>query len=352
MKPDKVSAVLKDYRSGKASSASELAKLHGVSRSAVYRLLKTEAAKPHEAPSGTSQQVPARQVQAAPQRPTKEGEDANEVVTESLMDTLFNKAEAFANNLGLPEQSGEVKHVEVKDEAAEREKEEKLDAFIDTLMGNQPAAMNLPEGLQAALDGPMVEEPMPVHVRRRLNYQDLEDTPREVEEVRTPPPEARRADVIQKIIFNLQHFGPQLEVITGPNREQYIQTLALMSVPQLRETLTTLERTRSVGNIANGFKHVFYMLGQATETATQFIGMTTQGFTSQLKAQEEEVSMIMKEIAIEQWERLKVMDSPQVRLGMLFCMTLIQVDTRNKLEAHFKQSQAVPESIARSSVDL
>jgi hypothetical protein len=163
---------------------------------------------------------------------------------------------------------------------------------------------------------------------------------------------ARRAELTQKIIFNLQHFGPQLEVITGPNREQYIQTLTSMSVPQLRETLTTLERTRSVGNIANGFKHVFFMLGQATETATQFIGMTTQGFTSQLKAQEEEVSMIMKEIAIEQWERLKVMDSPQVRLSMLFCMTLIQVDTRNKLEAHFKQSQAVPESIARNSVDL
>jgi hypothetical protein len=342
MKPDKVSAVLKDYRSGKASSASELAKLHGVSRSAVYRLLKAETGK---APTDTST---SQQVPATPQRPEKVTTEDTDT-GESLIDTLFNKAEAFANNLGLPEQSGEVKHVEVKDEAAEREKEEKLDAFIDTLMGNQPVAMNLPEGLQAALDAPMEK---PVHVRRRVNYQDLEDTPREVEEVRAPPPEARRADVIQKIIFNLQHFGPQLEVITGPNREQYIQTLTSMSVPQLRETLTTLERTRSVGNIANGFKHVFFMLGQATETATQFIGMTTQGFTSQLKAQEEEVSMIMKEIAIEQWERLKVMDSPQVRLSMLFCMTLIQVDTRNKLEAHFKQSQAVPESIARSSVDL
>jgi hypothetical protein len=344
MKPDKVSAVLRDYRSGKASSATELAKLHGVSRSAVYRLLKAETGKGTDT---SQQQSQAQQVQAAPQRPEKASDDTE--TGESLMDTLFTKAEAFANNLGLPEVSGEVKHVEVKDEAAEREKEEKLDAFIDTLMGNQLVAMNLPEGLQAALDAPMEK---PVHVRRRVNYQDLEETPREVEEVRAPPPEARRAEVIQKIIFNLQHFGPQLEVITGPNREQYIQTLTSMSVPQLRETLTTLERTRSVGNIANGFKHVFYMLGQATETATQFIGMTTQGFTSQLKAQEEEVSMIMKEIAIEQWERLKVMDSPQVRLSMLFCMTLIQVDTRNKLEAHFKQSQAVPESIARSSVDL
>jgi hypothetical protein len=45
------------------------------------------------------------------------------------------------------------------------------------------------------------------------------------------------------------------------------------------------------------------------------------------------------------------MDSPQVRLGMLFCMTLVQVDTRNKLDEHFKRSQ-VPEHIAKNSVDL
>jgi hypothetical protein len=152
-------------------------------------------------------------------------------------------------------------------------------------------------------------------------------------------------------VFNIQHFGPQLEVITGSNREAFLQGLSALSTPQLSETLTTLERTRSVGNIANGFKHLFYVAGQATETATQFAGMTTQGFTAQLRAQDEEVTMIMKELAIEQWERLKVMDSPQVRLGMLFCMTLVQVDTRNKLDEHFKRSQ-VPEHIAKNSVDL
>jgi hypothetical protein len=81
------------------------------------------------------------------------------------------------------------------------------------------------------------------------------------------------------------------------------------------------------------------------------MGMSTQGFTNQLRAQDEEVAMIMKELAIEQWERLKVMDSPQVRLGMLFCMTLIQVDTRNKLEEHFKRSN-VPDHITKNSTDL
>ena len=82
MKPDKVSAVLKDYRSGKASSASELAKLHGVSRSAVYRLLKAETGK---APTDTST---SQQVPATPQRPEKVANEDTET-GESLIDTLL-----------------------------------------------------------------------------------------------------------------------------------------------------------------------------------------------------------------------------------------------------------------------
>lgn len=311
-------AVLRDYRSGKAKSATELSKMHGVSRSAVYRLLKKEAEQPQD-----------------PKEEAKEKEqDNDEGETGNLMEDLYTKAEQFANSLGLPEQSGKVVN-EVKDHKAEQEKEEKLDAFMDAVMGNTPSNFSLPVGLEAAL-----QPPSPTVLRR------IDDTP--------PPPqynEAKRAEITQKIIFNVQHFGPQLEVITGPNKEAFLHSLATFSTPQLSETLNTLERTRSVGNIANGFKHLFYVAGQATETATQIIGMSTNGFTQQLRSQDEEITMIMKEIAIEQWERLKVMDSPQVRLGMIFTMTLIQVDTRNKIDAHFKRAP-VPEHIAAKSSDL
>lgn len=317
MIPDKAKAVLRDYRAGKATSATELAKLHGVSRSAVYRLLKKEV----EAPKVEAAKVGAR-------------EQPQENESTSLMQDLYSKAESFANSLGLPDQAGEVKHEEVKDEKAEQEKEEQLSALMDAMMGEPPQGLSITPGLEAAING---GEPRQI---------------REAVEYRQPPRvEVPRAEVTQKIIFNIQHFGPQLEVITGPNREAFIQTLAQMPLSQLKETLSILERTRSVGNIASGFKHVFYVAGQATETASQFMGMSTQGFTNQLRAQDEEVTMIMKELAIEQWERLKVMDSPQMRLGMLFCMTLIQVDTRNKLEEHFKRSN-VPDHIARSTEDL
>ena len=323
MIPDKVKAVLRDYRSGKASSASELAKLHGVSRSAVYRLLKKE-----DAPE---LKVSEKEQTVAPQE--EKG---------TLIEDLFSKAEQFANTLGLPEQPGKVLNEEPKDAKAEQEKEEQLDALMEAMMGAQPQPLNLPQGLQDAIDEPRSP---PRTTLRRL---EPELRPQGHPQGQT---EARRAEIVQKIVFNVQHFAPQLEVITGANREAFLQTLPALSTAQLSETLTTLERTRSVGNIANGFKHLFYVAGQATETATQFAGMTTQGFTAQLRAQDEEVTMIMKELAIEQWERLKVMDSPQVRLGMLFCMTLVQVDTRNKLEEHLKRSE-VPEHIAKNSVGL
>ena len=328
MIPDKVAAVLRDFRSGKAKSASELAKLHGVSRSAVYRLLKKEDVS-----------------QSQPQPKVESQRSESEEGGPTLMEDLFSKAEQFANTLGLPESAGKVLNEEPKDERAEQEKEEQLDALMDAMMGNtQGTSLNLPAGLEEAISGPMPRPRRPIHA----HDEDQMNPPSR------PPPqvtEARRAEIVQKIVFNIQHFGPQLEVITGANKEAFLQTLPALSTSQLVETLTTLERTRSVGNIANGFKHVFYVAGQATETATQFVGMSTQGFTAQLRAQDEEVTMILKEMAIEQWERLKVMDSPQVRLGMLFCMTLIQVDTRNKLEAHFKSAQ-VPEHIAKNSVDL
>jgi len=330
MVPDKVKAVLRDYRSGKASSASELAKIHGVSRSAVYRLLKKEGDAPE---------------QKRLAQPDKEavGEQSG-----TLMEDLFLKAEQFANTLGLPDSSGQLTHVEGKDEQAEQEKEEKLDALMEVMMGNAPKGMEirLPPGLQEAIEGPLTPRPVPGgQLPRRETF--LEEGGQ-----RPHGMEARRAEITQKIVFNLQHFGPQLEVITGPNKEAFLQNLATLSTSQLKETLTTLERTRSVGNIANGFKHLFYVAGQATETATQFAGMSTQGFVGQLKTQDEEITMIMKELAIEQWERLKVMDSPQVRLSMLFCMTLIQVDTRNKLEEHFKRQAQVPEHVKQSTMDL
>ena len=254
----------------------------------------------------------------------------------------MDKADQFANTLGLPDDAGKISHVEPEDEKEKEEKERQLEMVMDAMLGNGGTAeLKLPKGLEEALGGPL-----PSAARR-------EHEPDE------PPPasrfglsEAKKAELTQKIIFNVQHFGQQLEIITGPNKEAFIQTLTSLTPPQLKDLLTTLERTRSVGNMAAGFKQVFFVASQGAEVATQLLGMRTEGFSQQLKQQDEEITMIMKELAIEQWERLKAMDSPQARLGLLFCATLIQTDTRNRLADHMRAQQTVPPSMMANTTDL
>ena len=142
-----------------------------------------------------------------------------------------------------------------------------------------------------------------------------------------------REDLIQRIVFNVQHFGSLLETITGSNKEAFIASLADKEGFELKHLLTTLERTRSVGTISAGFKQVFYIAAQGVEITSGFVGVKSQGFTSQLHQQDEEITMCMKEIALNEWERLKDLDSPQTRLAMLFCLTLAQTHTKNEMLA-------------------
>jgi hypothetical protein len=163
-----------------------------------------------------------------------------------------------------------------------------------------------------------------------------------------------RTDLTQRIIFNVEHFSPHLKTIVGDNSEAFIQSLAVRSGEELNALLKTIERTRSIGNLATGFKQVFYVAGQAVETGSRVIGMKTAGFTQQLREQDEEITMCLKEIAINEWERLKAFDSPQIRLGTLFCMTLMQTDARNRMgEALQKVVNApVNASVAAANADL
>jgi hypothetical protein len=52
-----------------------------------------------------------------------------------------------------------------------------------------------------------------------------------------------------------------------------------------------------------------------------------------LQAQDEEIGMALKELAIEQYDKFNKMNRPEVRLGMVFVMTLIQVDSTNRMRA-------------------
>jgi transposase-like protein len=165
-----------------------------------------------------------------------------------------------------------------------------------------------------------------------------------------------RGHVIQRIMFNCEHFAPLIRQIIGQDTQTFIQSLMAKSDRELESLLQIIERTRSVGNLANTFKHTFYAAATGAEVLTkQFLRMRTDGFVTALQAQDEEIGMALKELAIEQYDKFNKMNRPEVRLGMTFVMTLIQVDSTNRMRAALgaaARPATVPETTAEKFADL
>ena len=302
--------VLSEHKTKKTSVA-ELAKSHGISRSAVYRILDTE--KKSVAPTPAS---PAKR------KALSEGEEEQSDDDDREGQSFFFRNEKFAEDLGLQE----VK-LRNDDDRAPARSDEEIDDVIDGFMSNIDRKQ-YPSGPQAIFVPPPPSL-VPVQVAQ------------------DPEPRLNREDLIQRIVFNVQHFGSLLTTITGPQKE-FIESLTNKDSLTLTHLLTTLERTRSIGTISAGFKQVFYIASQGVEVASRLVGVKSQGFTSQLQQQDEEITMCMKEIAMAEYERLKQLDSPQARLGILFCLTLAQTHTRNEM----LEAQPVSPQVVEATNDL
>jgi hypothetical protein len=287
--------VLSEHKAKKTSVA-ELAKSYGISRSAVYRILDTE--KKSKAPA------------------VSEGEEEQSDGDEQKGQSFFYRNEKFAEDLGLQE----VK-LRNDDDRAPARSDEEIDDVIDGFMSNMDRGAQGPQAI-------FIPPPPPAPAQ-------------------DPEPRLNREDLIQRIVFNVQHFGSLLTTITGPPKE-FIESLTTKDSFTLKHLLTTLERTRSVGTISAGFKQVFYIASQGVEVASRLVGVKSQGFTSQLQQQDEEITMCMKEIAMAEYNRLKQLDSPQARLGILFCLTLAQTHTRNEM----LEAQPISPQVVEATNDL
>ena len=334
MTPEARAKILRDFRAGKHTSAGKLAEAHGVSRSAVYRVLKAEKAddgkQSHEEQSS-------------------DNDETRIVESELIPNEALEKMEALASDLNLPEEGSRLRHDTDDKTAAQREADEKVaDELMSRIAGDTGDF-----GGTDVLDGFLGK----IYAAKPSNRQRSggNEAPRQrLVHYETPAVHYDRTDLTQRIIFNVEHFGPHLKTIIGDNAEAFVQSLAARSGEELDALLKTIERTRSVGNLAAGFKQVFYIAGQAVETGSRVIGMKTAGFTQQLREQDEEITMCLKEIAINEWERLKAFDSPQIRLGTLFCMTLLQTDARNRMYEVLNKvvNAPVSASVAAANADL
>jgi hypothetical protein len=240
---------------------------------------------------------------------------------------FIQKSERFAEDLGLP-MSSQLQNF-AADEKSAKQREDELDSAVDTIFqGNAGSGIS-------KLEDAVLETVFDDVVPRRRRRKDAE-IPALDSETPSSDSQAVRADIIQRIIFNVENFGALLQTVIGSNPQEYIKSLHSLNSTELEKTLEVLERTRSVNNIATGFKHTFFMVAQATEVTTGFLGVKANGFTEHLRQEEAQISMIMKELAIDNWNKVKAMDSPTARLGVLFCMTLAQTDASNRFKDMLK----------------
>jgi hypothetical protein len=70
-----------------------------------------------------------------------------------------------------------------------------------------------------------------------------------------------------------------------------------------------------------------------------FLKLKTDGFTDGLVRQQQELDMIFREIAIEYAPMFKMTNKPELRLAMVFTMTLIQTDSLNRLKDSISKQQ-------------
>jgi len=142
-------------------------------------------------------------------------------------------------------------------------------------------------------------------------------------------PQPDRQPIIQKILMNADSFPAHYSFIT--DRTAFVTSLSEKSALQLQDLLTTMERTRAAGNLAAQMKQVFLVGSRAAETLGARLRLKTQGLADALLQQQQELDYIFKELALNYSDTFTKASSPEIRLATLFGMTLLQVDTRNRI---------------------
>jgi hypothetical protein len=136
--------------------------------------------------------------------------------------------------------------------------------------------------------------------------------------------------ILQRIILNVENFGHHLTFIK--DSEKYVNGLHAKSLEELQGILDTIQSTITMNNLSLQLKQGFFLFSRVSEYATQeFAGLKTQGMTDALLQNQAEISMIMKELAIDLSPKVSAFSRPELRLGMLFVMAIVQTDQNNRL---------------------
>ena len=155
-----------------------------------------------------------------------------------------------------------------------------------------------------------------------------------------PPLDA--AQMIARIQMNVENFAPLLTHILKPDADEFMKVLYYKSEDELRILLKVIERARLVGNMANQFKHMFWMTTGALEAGAPFIGVKANGLSQALRVQDQEIQLILKEMALERADSFQHAQRPEVRPAFLVSTTLLSVDSLNRLRGAQQKHKAPP----------
>ena len=182
-----------------------------------------------------------------------------------------------------------------------------------------------------------------------LFTEDVPQVPDDIVQMVEDPVE--RTAVLQRIMLNLDNFAPIFTFIHDKNA--FVQSLHSRSLADLRGILKTMETTRTTVNLSNQMKQTFLMIGKGTEVlGARFLNLKTDGFVSQLVAQKQELDMIFRELAIEYAPKFTFQTRPEMRLAMLYGMTLLQVDNTNRIKDFIESRKEVPQETTEKYADI
>ena len=166
-------------------------------------------------------------------------------------------------------------------------------------------------------------------------------------EPQSPGPDT--ASLMARIQMNVECFGPLIKHIVKPDADTFLKELFYKDDQELALLLKVIERSRLTGNMANQFKNIFWMTSNALEAGAPVIGIKAQGLTQSLRQQEEEIQLILREMALDRADSLEQAQRPEIRLAFLVSTTLLSVDLLNRKRA---LSAKPPEVVAESFKDL
>ena len=241
------------------------------------------------------------------------------------------KADEFMTEVTAPvEPEKKVELNSLLDKLVPRQEKDETTDIIDKILAAEPKKKKGKKALEAPQQ--LIEVPV---------------QPQEVVDV-----DEEKAKVLSKIQLNVSNFEVVLRDILRPNKEDFLKTLTKKGLPELRVILKTIEHTRAVNNTANQLKGMVLMGASGVEMITTQFGLKTHGYSHMIRAQEEEIQSILREIALERVDELKKYQRPEVRLTLLLTTTLMAVDSRNRMAEFRQMAQPAPANAEEKYADL